>query len=510
LDPITGKQSDGEKTVSQGGETLAIALINGFKGKEFRPQMRRWLLALLLAMIIPGSVGVAESNAQEGTRVLTLEEAYRQALQTHDQILIAEKEVKKANLLPYKAFSMMLPHADAIGAFQKVNKPIESTIGNVVILPHDQTLGGFRVRNSIYNPDFFPQRRKAHEVIDRNINNYFQVIQNILGEVVLKYYQVLRADELVQTSRELIKTAQEEVRNSKVKLASGAVTEDVVLRAELDLAAAENKLIESSNQLRLARSILKNLISLNAVDYTVAKQAPLPEVTENLETLLSKAYDYRFDHKMALAEVDLAKTEIDLVKAKFQPTVDASWDYYAVKHPRFDQESNNWTAMVNVKLPILEGGLRHWELKEKQESFQQAKLSLNDKRRNIRIEVEDSMLAAQNDKSFVLKLQKQVELAQKSYDITSSKFKFGAVTITDVSQAFASLASAKTELINKKYDYQISLLKLNKAEGIFVLDIIRSNSPLSGKIQSRSNTTVNPPVAEGNKDKKPEIKSPAQ
>jgi len=493
---------------------LVIARVTGFLRVEFGQHLSRYLLVVLLAVIVPGAWATG-LRAQEGNRLLTLEEAYKQALQTHEQILIAEREVTKANLLPYKAFSLMLPHADANGAYMTVNKPINTTSPGygpiqpktAIILPHDQTMGGVTVKNSIYNPDFFPQRRKAHETIDKTISNYFQVIQNVLGEVALKYYQVLRADELVQTARELIKTAQEEVRNSKVRLASGAVTEDVVLRAELDLAAAENKLIESSNQLRLARSILKNLISLNLVDYTVAKQAPLPEVTESYETLVSKAYDYRYDHKIALAEVDLAKTEIELVKAKFQPSVDANWDYYAVKHPRWDQEANNWTAMLTVKVPILEGGLRYWELREKNESLQQAKLSLNDKRRNIRIEVEDTMLTAQNDKSLLFKLQKQVELAQKSYDITFSKFKFGAATIMDVSQAFAALASAKTELINKKYDYQISLLKLDKAEGIFVLDLIRSASPLSGKAQSRPTNTYNPALAEGNKDKKPEMKS---
>ncbi len=117
------------------------------------------------------------------------------------------------------------------------------------------------------------------------------------------------------------------------------------------------------------------------------------------------------------------------------------------------------------------------------------------------------MLTAQNDKSLLFKLQKQVDLAQKSYDIIFSKFKFGAATIMEVSQAFAALASAKTDLINKKYDYQISLLKLDKAEGIFVLDLIRSTSPLHGKAQSRPKNTYNPALAEGNGDKKPEMKS---
>jgi outer membrane protein TolC len=475
------------KTIEERGNFLIAApgIRLGGEGLGGKPKRKSFLVVLVVLAVL--GVGAATCRAEE--RRLTLQEAYKLALQTHEQILIAEKEVKKSRLLPYKAFSLMLPHVDVSGAYQLVNKPINTEVGNYVILPQDQTIGDFKVKNSIYNPDYFPQRRKAHETIDKNISNYFQTIQNVLLQVATQYYQVLRAGELVQNARKLIKTAQEETRVSKVKLTSGAVTEDVVLKAELDLATAENKFIESSNQFRLARNILKNLIALKVTDYEVEKPAPLPEVRESYDTLLSKAYEYRYDHRIALVEVELAKTEVDLVKAKFLPSLDANWEYYALKHPRWDQESNNWMAMVMVKMPLAEGGLRVWELKEKNESLLQAKLSLEDKRRSIKTEVEDALLTTQNNKSLLLTLQKQVELAQKSYDITFSKFKYGAATIMEVSQAFSTLDNAKVDLINKTYDYQISLLSLDKAEGTFVLDLIHSTATavLIGNPRGRSN-----------------------
>ena len=431
--------------------------------------------------------GVAASRAQEGNQAIPIEEAYRMALKTHELILISEREIAKSKLLPKKALSMMLPHADAKGGYQTVNKPINqaSAFSNVIILPKDQTIGEFSVKNSIYNPQYFPARRKANQVISRNTENYCQVIQDVLFQVGFQYYQVFRAAELLKNAKELLKTAQEEVRVSKVKFSSGAVTEEVVLRAEMDLATAESKFIEGTNQLRLAKDTLKTNISLKMAQYEVVKPAPLTDPRESYESLLGRAYDNRFDHKVALAEVELAKTAVEAVKAKFHPSVDASWDYYAVKHPRFDQDANNWAGIVSVKLPVLEGGLRVWEVKEAQESLAQAKLFLDDKRRTIKIEVEDAMLTAQTNKSMVLKLEKQVELSQKNYDITFSKFKFGAATIMDVSQAFAALSSAKTDLTNKTVDYQISLLSIEKAEGIFVLNLIRSNVSLDFNAHDR-------------------------
>ena len=455
------------------GELLINLIAAKLSGGDYGPARYPWrrdILALLLAVILLGA-GVTASRAQGSNQLIPIEEAYRMALKTHELILISEKEVEKSELLPKKALSLMLPHADATGGYQTVNKPISnaSALTNVIILPKDQTIGQLSVKNSIYNPQYFPARRQANQVISRNTENYCQVMQDVLFQVGFQYYQVLRAAELLRNAKELLKTAQEEVRVSKVKYSSGAVTEEVVLRAEMDQATAENKFIESTNQVKMAKDTLKTNIALKTPQYEVVKPAPLTDPREGYESLLGRAYSTRFDHKIALTEVELAKTAVEAVKAKFHPSVDASWDYYAVKHPRFDQESNNWAGIVSVKLPVFEGGLRVWELKEKQQSLAQAKLALDDKRRTIKIEVEDAMLTAQNNKSMVLKLQKQVELSQKNYDITFSKFKFGAATMMDVSQAFAALSSAKTDLINKTIDYQISLLSIEKAEGIFLI-----------------------------------------
>jgi len=439
------------------------------RGSSFK---RSNVVAVLLVVCILGLGGI--SRAQEPNRVISIEDAYRMALKTNEVIRISQKEIDKSRLGPKKALSTMLPQVTLSGGYQTVNKPINnpSYFGNVVILPKDQTLGDIKVSNSIYDPNYLPARRQAIEKINVSTNSCYQTIQNVLFQVGQQYYNVLRAQELVQNARELIKTAKQEVRESKVKYSSGAVTEDVLLRALMDQATAENKLITGVNQEKLAKDSLRNLIGLKTPNLEVVKPAQLTQPNESYETLVNSAYQHRFDHKVALTNIQLAKTGVDAVKAKFQPSVSASWEYYAVNHPRFDQESNNWAGIVSVTFPVLEGGLRVWELKEAKDSLEQAKLSLADNQRTIRIQVENALVSAQNNKSLLLKLQSQVDLAQKNYDIVFSRFKNGAATMMDVSQAFAALDTNKTNLINTAYDYQISLLNLQQAEGIFVLDFV--------------------------------------
>lgn len=454
---------------------------NGDRGEQHGRRGNPWqpyFLAFVLALGSLGQCGLA-SGAPETTLRITLEEAYSMALATHEQIAIAEKEIQKSKLMPYKAFALMLPHVDIGGQYIQVNKPISTSPGNLIILPKDQTFGVVKVTNAIFNPNYFPQRRQGYETINKNINSFYQTIQDVLFQVAQQYYQVLRSGEQVKNAQQMIKLGHEQVRTTRSKYASGAVTEDAVLRAELDLATAENKLIESTHQNKLAKDTLRHLVALKMPQYEVVKPRPLPEVRENYETLLSKAYDHRYDHKLALSQIELAKTDIEMIKAKFLPSVDASWEYYGVNHPNFSQEANNWTAMLSVKVPVLEGGLRVWEIKDKQKSLQQAQLSLEDKRRNIKIEVEDALLTTQNSKSLIYQFKKQVTLAQKSYDIILSKYTYGAATILDLSQAFTTLFSAKTDLTNRTFDYQVSLLGLDKSVGEFVILLIRDTKPLN-------------------------------
>ncbi len=433
---------------------------------------RKIIFILYLSAILFGKFPII-ADAQASQKLISLEEAYKMALDTHEQIRIAEKEIDKSKLLPYKALSSMLPQVDARGSYQMVNKPINTTIGNNVIVPKDQTFGDVKVSNSIFDPAYFPKRRQGYQTIDKSTNNYYQIIQDILFQVSHQYYLILRAKELISLDKEMLKRSQEEVRVAKAKYQSGNITEESVLRAELDQSTAENRFVEDTNLLKLSRDTLKDTIGLTNPDFELIKPTIRAEVPENYETQVGKAYNYRYDHKMAQTDIELAKTDVSATKAKFLPSVGANWEYYAVNHPSWEQESNNWYATVQVKLPVLEGGLRYWELKEKRKSLEQAKLSLDDKRRNIRIEVENALLTMLNNRSLLLKLQKQVETAQKNYDITFSKFNFGSATMLDVSQAYTTLFNSKTDLINKNFEYQLSLISVEKANGTFASQFIK-------------------------------------
>ena len=206
--------------------------------------------------------------------------------------------------------------------------------------------------------------------------------------------------------------------------------------------------------------------------------------SEKYEALVNIAFENRHDYKIAVLNVSLAETEVDLVKTRFHPSIEGTWNYYRSDRETISRDKEYWVAAVTMKVPIFEGGMRFWDLQEKKEGLNQAKLNLDATNRRIKIEVEDAMLSLQNYKSILKNLQKQVELAEKSYAIVFTQFEYGSVTSLYLNQALTALYSAKTELTTKTYDYYIAIINLEKTIGIFAQDlitkIIRTNCQMTG------------------------------
>jgi outer membrane protein TolC len=422
------------------------------------------------------------SHAQEGIRQISLEESYALALITHEKIMIAEREVAKSKLLPKKATTVLMPRISVNGGYSRLDEPIEFERGiggfplpPVEVIPEDQWIGNFQFNQPIYEGRFFPLRRQAFQAIDGSTESYYQIKQEILFRVAQAYYEFLKAEALVENAKEILDLIREELRVSRVKYKAGDVTEDVVIGSELNVTRAQSKLIKSVNHFKLARDVLKTLIGLDTRHFDVIKPAKLPESTESFEELIDKAFQNRPDYKRAVLDVNLAQTEIDLVKAEFHPKLKGSWDYYVTDDPAFDQDDNYWVATVKLEIPILEGGLRFLNLKEKRESLRQVRFALDDLKNTIQIEVEDAMLTMQTDKSILANLTKQVELAEKNYEIIFAKFKYGSATSVELNDATGDLDTARTELITKTFDYQIALLSLEKVSGTFASDLITGN-----------------------------------
>jgi outer membrane protein TolC len=63
-------------------------------------------------------------------------------------------------------------------------------------------------------------------------------------------------------------------------------------------------------------------------------------------------------------------------------------------------------------------------------------------------------------------------LAQENFDITSKQYRVGLATSLDINTALNTLNQVRTQLIDQTYAYQVAILGLDRAVGVFAQDYL--------------------------------------
>jgi outer membrane protein TolC len=448
------------------------------------------LSAVFLIMLLP-SLALAEAYLP----LITLDDAFARAMAIDERIKIAERDIYKSRILSSKATTYFLPSMSAHGGYFEANEEIEdgpyvvtSSTGlgpleirqteNYIIVPKSEWRGKFEFLQPLYRGVFFPLRQQAREIIERSTETYYQTVQDTLLEVEKVYYDILRIKELVLNAEEILKLTEEELGVAKVKFQAGQVTEDIVLKAELLVTEADRKKIKYHNELRSAKDAFRNLICIESEipDFDVVQPGLRTAPGMDYDFLITTAFENRYDHRIASLNVNVAESDIDIVKARFHPTLQATWDYYISDSETYNRDKEFWIGAITMEIPIFEQNVRICDLREKREALKQARLNLDARQKKIRIQVQDAILQVDSFQGVLRNLEKQVELAQKNYEIVSTQFEYGSTTNLHLNQALTDLDSAKTALIHETYGQQLALIDLERVLGIYAHDFINSAS----------------------------------
>ena len=130
---------------------------------------------------------------------------------------------------------------------------------------------------------------------------------------------------------------------------------------------------------------------------------------------------------------------------------------------------------LSVNMPIFEGGLRWFNLKEKKMEANQAHLRYERLKKEIETEVKNSYLETQTLKSIISALAKEAELTKQTYEITRERYSVGQSNSIDLMDALNRFNSIRVELSAKSYEYQLALLNIQRVTGTFAEGYVNSN-----------------------------------
>lgn len=432
------------------------------------------------AMAAGGQSTPATSAEGAAVRTLTLEEAYNLALANEEQIKIAGKELAKAQLLPWRAYAQLTPNANIVGTYTRNKEEITFTRQPTLpgqegtpstIRPFESWQGIFTVTQPLIQPSFLPSLQLGKESVRQNIEQYDFTIREVLFGVARAYYDVLRSQAQVVVAQDTLRLTQDELKQAQARFRVGEVTKTDVLRAEVEVARAERAVLTNQNGLQLTLTVLARTVGVNG-PLRVVEPTPQQYRGGGYEQLLEQSYKQRQDLQAQVAAIEVARQRKNQVIARYFPQVNVQWQFPRLDSPTFANRDRFWTMLLNFQIPLFDGGVREIDLQEQTQNLAEAELQLDRLHKDVAVEVKQALLAIETLGATLETLKKEVSLAQENYDITSKQYRVGLATSLDVNTSLNALNQVRTQFTDQTYAYQVVLLGLDRAVGVFAQDYL--------------------------------------
>jgi outer membrane protein len=468
-----------------------------FLGSRKQIQGRLFCPLLLLGILVSlnaGFAGAAEQNAAAGPHSnqatngasrdlpatpLSLADAVNFALQQNPTILKARHDVEAAQGISIQTRAVALPRLTITGSYSGV----EPNDVDIIIAPTGQSLGTdqnwasqIKLVQSLYEGGRMRSAlRSARLTRDQSTLNYQSVVAGTVLDVKVAYLDVLLAAEQIGVQEASVKLLTQELKDVNNRFEAGTVPRFNVLRAQVELANAQPKLIRARNTLRISKNNLANLLGFN-VPKESTENIPL-QVSGKLE---AQPFDIELPRAISLAlrrrtELEslrkaqaLRKEDIITAKAGYKPSLQAYGGYDAhnsILTMDLTDVNHGWIAGVQLSWNIFDAWRTRGRVIETTANFEKAGVELDDTARRIELEVRTAYSNFIEARELLESQKKVQEQAEEALRLAEARSEAGAGTQLDVLSAQTALTEARTTQAQALHDYESAKARLERAMG---------------------------------------------
>ncbi|MBR1646507.1 MAG: TolC family protein [Selenomonadaceae bacterium] len=465
--------------------------------KRLKRNFRKKLAAALAAGIMTFSIGFGSVDAAQILNV-TLDETIQRAYENN-------RTIKESV-------------ADRERAYWSLSEARRRTNPVLTWNFEAQRFGGDYYRNYGYNRSFTNSgtismpiyqggrlkegRRAARFALSSADLSLENTMQDVRLQSTIYYFNVLQYRNLIGVYEEEVVTLQEHLRNVNAQFRVGTVAKVDVLESQVELANAQQNLVNIQNNYDVAVATLNNFIGLPA-DTVLRPQDTLAYKKYNLKLGDCTAYalQNRADAAMADYAVKQAESERKSAKAGYRPQVSASVSKGLTNENLVSKKiTDQWAAGISASWNIFDGGITSAQVHEADAALTRAKEVAAQTREQIQLEVQQYFLELHAAEKNIGTTQASVALAEENYKIAQVRYAAGVGTNLDVMDASRKLTEARSNYFTALYNYNTAKASLDRYMGVPVeIDVIRYvESEEDGKTakESREDAALTPEAAE--------------
>lgn len=443
----------------------------------------RLLLSLAAVALAGGQAGAEVANvkpiptiapvAPEASTVyekISLSEAVRRALARNPTAVVATEEVSRAQALLAEARAGSLPSlmANAMLLRLDANRVLYQTDPNtgkkvpIVIGPINQQSGSLLLNVPLVAPRAWTLWSEASVNVNAVKAGSEDTRRTLATSVARAYLAIISLKRQVDISARAVANDRSHYDYTHTRFAGGVGTRVDEVRAAQQLAADEALLSSTYTALVRAREALSILVADDKPVDTLDDLA-LPTGDDSADNAAARRQDVRAAKQRTVTAEKIKRDSW----ADFMPVINGQIQPFFQNPPTLTMPETGWQAMLVLSFPLIEGGVRQGQMRERDALLAEARAQyeglLRQTRSDLRVASEEVRRADEAMRSSSA----AAELAHQGLDLANLAYHAGATTNIEVIDAERRARDADTAVVVAEDNVRQARLDLLVAAGQF-------------------------------------------
>lgn len=281
------------------------------------------------------------------------------------------------------------------------------------------------------------------------------------------FFHYLLAKGAYMVMQRNLTVAQDHLRAAKLRYQEGMIPEFDVIRAEVEVEEAREKLASTETAVTLARMSFNNLLGLpveRMTDVTYGySDAMLPDLKSADEYV-----DFALRNRVEVRQLQLAREQAGLGADLNRNTPLVSFTAMRniiSKGSSFSSE-NSWRYVIAYQMDLFDDGLAHSRVTQGMEQVEKLRLSEQDLRQGIILQTHQAYQSLLDAQKRLKTGEAILRQGNKAYEMATIGYEQGVTTEIEWNDAHFGLTQAELNYAMARVDLEVAMARLANAIGV--------------------------------------------
>jgi outer membrane protein len=298
--------------------------------------------------------------------------------------------------------------------------------------------------------------RGAEATADASSQDVTRARQTAAFTVATDYVALANQNEQVAVQQENLTAEQAQLEVIQKLVDGGTRPVSDLYQQRATVASAQLALSQAQQKVELAKVDLIEALQLDPsgeYDFVTPTLSAAAAAPVKLDSLITRAYAARADLDASQARLDAASQDVKSAKASRLPTISLTGSYSGAVNSasalsiadQLDQRRGG-SVGIGVSIPIFDRGAASVAEERAQLAEDKARMSLDAEKQSVALDVRRAYLNESSARQQLDAAQAQLAAAAQSVTTTQERYRAGAATLVEVTQARAQQVAAASAL----------------------------------------------------------------